>query len=444
MGNAAGPVDVGRILDEGHWGRYQMFVVALTALAIIFDGVDIQTLGVAIPSLMQDWGLERVPFKWVSAFGLVGMAIGSVIFGLLGDRIGRRRALMTCLVILGVCTAAMAYAPGLDSLTALRFLAGLGLGGAIPNASALASEYVPRRHRPFAVTLTIVCVPLGAALAGLVAKKVLESHTWHTIFTLGGACAIAVSVILFLLLPESPRFLARHPARWPELTRLLARMGRPVPENSTYVDTREQGVARTSIAALLTPQYRRDSLLLWAAFFACLFSVYLAFTWLPTIIRGAGLGLDQANLGLAVFNLGGVAGAVLAALLIEKFGSRGTMAITALLAIGGAIGLSALPFTPEHVDEMMILLGITGGAINAVQTALYALSTHVYPTAVRATGVGAAATIGRVGAITSSFLGVIGGRSTFFLFTAVAMGCVTVALVFIQRHVTGSRSKAGT
>jgi MFS transporter, AAHS family, 4-hydroxybenzoate transporter len=137
-------------------------------------------------------------------------------------------------------------------------------------------------------------------------------------------------------------------------------------------------------------------------------------------------------------------GAVLAALLIEKFGSRGTMVITALLAIGGALGLSALAFTPANVDNMMVLLGITGGAINAVQTTLYALSAHIYPTAMRATGVGAAATIGRIGAITSSFLGVIGGRSTYFLFTAVAMGCVTAALIFIQRHVTGSRSKAGT
>ncbi|HZF15999.1 MAG TPA: MFS transporter [Steroidobacteraceae bacterium] len=435
MSHTGAPVDVGRMLDEGRWGGYQIFVVALAALAIIFDGVDIQTLGVAIPSLMQDWQIDRAPFKWVSALGLVGMASGSILFGLLGDRFGRRRALVTCLAVLGIFTAASAYAGDITSLTILRFLAGLGLGGALPNASALSSEYVPRRLRPIAVTLTIVCVPLGASLAGFVAKSVLETHTWHTIFLLGGVSALVVAAILVLAVPESPRFLARSQSRWPELERLMARLGRPVAPGASFVDSREQEVTRTSVSALLTPQYRRDSLLLWSAFFTCLFAVYLAFTWLPATISKTDLGAGAASLGLAVYNLGGVAGAILAALVIQKFGSRGTMAVTALIAIAGALVLSGLSFTAEHHDQIMIMLGVTGGAINAVQTTLYALSANMYPTAVRATGVGAAATIGRVGAMTSSFLGVIGGSSTFFVFTAIAMGCTTLALVFIERHV---------
>jgi len=433
------PVDISRILDEGRWGGYQKIVVALAALAIIFDGVDIQVLGVAIPSLMKDWNVGREPFKWVAAIGLLGMAGGSVILGLLGDRIGRRRALITSLLVLGVFTVAASYAEDITTLTVLRLLAGLGLGGALPNASALSSEFVPLRHRPFAVTLTIVCVPLGASLAGFLAKLVLETHTWHTLFAIGGMSAIGMALFLAMLLPESPRYLGRNPPRWPELGRILARMGQPVPAGARFVDSREQADTRVSVLTLLAADFRRDTLLLWAAFFSCLLAVYLSFTWLPQTINGAGLGSATASLGLAVFQLGGVVGAIVAALLIQRFGSKGTMGAIALIAIAGALGLSVTPFTAQNLTNIMVMLGITGGAINAVQTTMYALAAHIYPTAVRATGVGAAATIGRIGAVTSSFVGVIGGSSAFFVSTAVAMVGTTVALMFIQRHVAKPR-----
>ncbi len=186
MTSASEPVDIGRVLDAGHWGGFQKFVVALAALAIVFDGVDIQVLGVAIPALMKDWGFARSAFAPVIALGLAGMACGSVIGGIIGDRFGRRRALIGSVLTLGILTALSAHATGLASLTILRFIAGLGFGGALPNASALSSEYVPQRYRPFAITLTIVCVPLGASIAGLVAAQVLAARGWPALFTLGG------------------------------------------------------------------------------------------------------------------------------------------------------------------------------------------------------------------------------------------------------------------
>jgi MFS transporter, AAHS family, 4-hydroxybenzoate transporter len=443
MNNTTEPIDIGSVLDEGRWGGYQKFVVALAALAIIFDGVDIQVLGVAIPSLMVDWHVERDPFKWVAAIGLAGMASGSVIGGLIGDRWGRRRALIGSLLVLGLFTAVASFATGLTDLTILRFLAGIGLGGALPNASALSSEYVPLRHRPFAVTLTIVCIPLGAALAGFVAARALVSHSWHTLFAAGGAAAMAVALLLWLLLPESPRFLTRDPQRWPELATLLGRLGRAAPSTSRFVDRREQSLVRASVAALLTPEYRRDTLLLWCAFFSCLLAVYLGFNWLPTMLRDAGLGVSTPGNGLGAFNLGGVAGAIVAALLIQRFGSKSTMRIIALVAIAGALVMSAMPLNPSaSVAWILIMLAVTGGAINAVQTTMYALAASMYPTAFRATGVGAAATVGRIGAIGSAFAGAvalgIGGSTMFFVVTAAAMGVTAIALSLIRRHVVGS------
>jgi AAHS family 4-hydroxybenzoate transporter-like MFS transporter len=212
-------------------------------------------------------------------------------------------------------------------------------------------------------------------------------------------------------------------------------MGQPVPAGARFVDSRERADTRVSVLTLLASDLRRDTLLLWTAFFSCLLAVYLSFTWLPQTINSAGLGSATASLGLAVFQLGGVVGAIVAALLIQRFGSKGTMGAIALIAIAGALGLSVTPFTAQNLTHIMVMLAITGGAINAVQTTMYALAAHIYPTAVRATGVGAAATIGRIGAVTSSFVGVIGGSSAFFVSTAVAMVGTTVALMFIHRHV---------
>ena len=161
----AAPLDVGCLLDEGKWGGYQKRLIVFTALAIVFDGIDNQLLGVAIPSIMQEWSAPRSVFAPVVTIGLTGMMLGGALAGLAGDRFGRRTALLASMGLFGLMTAVSAAAATPAHLTVLRFLASAGLGGAIPNATALAAEYVPARHRPVAVTLTIVCVPLGVIKA---------------------------------------------------------------------------------------------------------------------------------------------------------------------------------------------------------------------------------------------------------------------------------------
>ena len=156
------------MLDQGAWGAYQKWLVGMTAMTIVFDGIDNQLLGVAIPSIMREWSVPRAAFAPVVSIGLIGMTIGGAVAGLAGDRIGRRTALLGSMLLFGLMTAAVAAAASPMHLAVLRLLAGAGLGGAIPNAAALAAEYVPRRHRHIAVTLTIVCVPLGRHDRGVV------------------------------------------------------------------------------------------------------------------------------------------------------------------------------------------------------------------------------------------------------------------------------------
>lgn len=438
--HTAAEVDVGRLIDEGPWTAYQKGLVALTALAIVFDGADIQLAGLAVPAMMAEWGAPRGAFAPVLASGLAGMMIGGAFGGVAGDRLGRRTALVGSLLTFGALTLAASAVNDLLTLAALRFAAGLGFGGTVPNAAALASEYVPARHRPFAVTLTIVCVPLGGTLASLVASVALPAFGWRALFVIGGLMPLLAAVVLIGLLPESPRYLARRPARWPELVRVLRRAGHHVAAGAAFVEAGTAAIRPASPAALFAPDLRRDTAALWIAFVSCLLAVYLGFNWVPSMLAGAGLEVAAASAGLAAFNFGGVGGAVAGALAIARFGSRGTMIGMAAGAIAGALAMSAMPISgASSAAAIVLMLGIVGGLINAVQTTMYALAAHVYPTPVRATGVGSAAAVGRLGAIASTYAGAAaleaGGTRLFFGAIAGAMLVVAAALALLRRHI---------
>ena len=432
-------VDIGHLLDEGRWGSRQKLYVLLTALTIIFDGIDNQLLGVAVPAMMRDWSLTRGAFAPVLAAGMIGMMAGGAIAGLVGDRLGRRVALIGSVFVFGILTALAALVDNLWTLGTLRFLAGLGLGGAMPNAAALVSEYVPKRHRPFAITLTIVCVPLGGTLAAFVSGYVMPVLGWRALFAFGGILPVVVALILIKFLPESPRFLARHPERWPDLVQTLRKIGHDVPDGSTFVDLSERTAVKASIGSLFTMEFRRETIALWGAMFACMLAVYSAFNWVPSLLA-TDLGLAVASNGLAAFNFGGVAGAVCGGFVIARIGSRPTMLTMAAGAVAGALMLAATPISATtSVGSLILMLGFTGAMINAIQTTLYALAAHVYPTTVRATGVGTAVAFGRVGGVTSTFAADFaidaGGSRAFFGLIAASMAVVFVALAMVRRHV---------
>src|SRR5438128_4500268 len=218
-------IDVGSALDDAPWSGYQKLLVLATALTIILDGLDNQLLGAALPALMREWSLPRPAFVPVQTSGMVGMMVGGAIGGLIGDRFGRRVALLGSVLSFGLLTILVSLAGGVAMLTVLRFFAGLGLGGAMPNAAALSSEYVPRRQRPFAVTLTIVCIPLGGSLAGFFGGQILPPFGWRGLVLVGGILPLVMGAGLLKLLPGSARYLARLPGRGPQLLMLLRRRG---------------------------------------------------------------------------------------------------------------------------------------------------------------------------------------------------------------------------
>lgn len=433
-------IDVGRLLDDGRWGGYQKWLIFLTALTIVFDGIDNQLLGVAIPSIMAEWSAPRSVFAPVVSIGLGGMMLGGALAGVAGDRIGRRSALLLSMALFGVMTAAIALAGSATQLTILRFFASAGLGGAIPNATALAAEYVPRRYRPVAVTLTIVCVPVGATIAGLLGIRLLPVVGWRALFAVGGVIPVIAAVVMWRLLPESPRFLARHQDRWVELIRTMRRMGHAIPDGASFVDSTETVRGRSPLRSLFGPDLRADTFALFGAFFSCLLAVYLGFSWLPALLTSTGFDPGTASSGITAFNLGGVVGALGGSALIGRFGSRVPMLGMTAVAVAAAVALSGMRIdVSQGVWPILAMLTVMGGFINAVQVMMYALGAHVYPSAMRATGVGTASAVGRTGAIVSGYAGAWAidyrGSTSYFLVIAATMSLTFLSLSLIRRHV---------
>src|SRR5918994_596387 len=407
-------LDVARLIDEGRFSPYQQRLVAAAALLIVLDGADNQLLANAIPAMMREWGLPRPAFATASAAAPFGMILGGLLGGILGDRIGRSAALL----------------------------------GSVTWFAALTAEFVPERQRPIAITLTIVCIPVGGVLAGLAAGAVIPAYGWRALFAAGGLVPLALALILFRVLPESPSFLAGVRERWPELRATLRRMGHIVQDDVTFVDPAGAvGAPRGSIADLFAPALRRDTLALIGAFGSCLLAIWMAFLWIPAMLTdpAGGFAQPEASFALSIYNFGGVAGAIAGALLIQRIGSRVALLTISALAVVSALAMARMPLRPDAFNVVMVMFAVSGALFNAVQATMYALAAHVFPTAIRGTGVGATVAVGRLGNVAASYVGSwalsTGGPPLYFQMWAAAMTMVFICLAIIRRHIQPSERK---
>jgi AAHS family 4-hydroxybenzoate transporter-like MFS transporter len=442
-------VDIGQVIDAGSWGRYQKLVVLMVAFTVIFDGLDIQILGLAVPALMKEWNATRAVFAPVIALSLIGMTVGTLLAGAIGDRIGRKAGLIGSVLVFGLLTLATGFADDVTTLTVLRFLAGMGLGGALPNSSALNAEMTPMRWRAQSVMLTILCVPLGSMLGGLLGSAILPTMGWRTLFIVGGLLPVAVAVLLIFVLPESPRYLVRHPGKHGALAKLLGRMGHSVPAGARLVNLTEGTDERISIAALFVREYRFDTIALWIACFFTLIGTYSVLSWLPAVLTNAGMNSGQASAGITSYNFGGVLGVIAALLIVGRMGSKLLMLGLCAGVTFAALYLRSMHITMENGATVIAIIGVMGFFLNATQTSLYALSAHVYVSRIRSTGVGGALGFGRIGAVLSSYLVpaalMWNGSSGYFLLIAVSLLCSLLALAVITRHVPpGGESGSST
>ena len=433
-----GNFDVSKAIDEGNFSSYQKYIYLLAALAITLDGFDGQMIGYAIPMIMKEWGVTRGAFSIAVACGLMGMALGSLSAGMMADKIGRKPVLVASVLLFAVCTTLIGYAPDVTTIAIIRFFAGIGIGATLPAATTLTAEFIPLRHRTMAVTTAIVCYPLGGMLAGLAAGQILPVHGWRAFFFIGGAIPIAYALILLLFLRESPKYLVRQASRREELRALLARMAHEVSQVREFTDGIIETAKRGSIGDLFRHGRAADTIWLWLSFFMIQLSIYTAYSWLPTMLTTEGVSPALAGMGLTAYNFGGIFGAVLCALAINRYGSRWPMTFWAAMSAATALGLKIIDVTAA-TDIFLWGLGLHGLFVTALQCAMFALCAHIYPTLIRTTGAASAMAFGRIGAFTSAFAGAAmitaGGASAYLNLLGGSMIVAMLGLAMVRAHI---------
>lgn len=429
--------DVKGLLDDVSFSSFQVWTVLMIAATVVLDGLDNQMLGLAAPSLLAEWGVERAALGPIFAMGFVGMAVGTLAAGWFGDRYGRRGALLTGLGVFGVATLLTGFSTSLWHVAAFKTLAGIGLGGLPGTASAMIAEFTPLRWRSAAVTFGVVCVSIGGILGGVAAAAILPTLGWRWLFYLGGTVTILFTLYLIRVLPESPGYLARRPDRLTEYQALLRRVGASSVQPASFADAHPP--AHQPFAALFRGLLLRDSLSLCLAMFSGMFMIYLMFNWAPTMLSASGFGLASASLGLTSFNVGGTIGAVVASLLMIRTGSRWILIAMALTGAGACAYLALLDMSGGR-NELLVLagLGALGLFASAAQSAMFAVGAHAFPTPLRARGLGLMGAAGRIGAIISSVAGagmISGGNLRFFGILALLMVINAFGFFLIRGHI---------
>lgn len=446
MGNRT--IEVSEVVDSARFLGLPLAITCLTILIMLVDGYDLQTMSFVAPALVTDWGVDRSYLAPVLTGSMIGMAIGSVLLGVLGDRIGRRNSYIVCIGFLFLGSLLSAHSNDLWSLFAWRVLTGIGLGGVTPLAATMISEWTPRRSRNVAVAFAIVAVPTGGMVGAGVAQWVIPTYGWRMIFYIGAALPLFFLMIAMFLLPESPRYLAMRRERHPFLARQLNRLLREKRFDGTehFVIAEPPAAPGNWFATLMKPPYLLTTLLLWAAFAFNTLCLYSYVNWLPTVLSSTGMPLQDSLQGSKLFNLGGFFGAVGGAVLINWFGSR---IVGSTLAFVGAVATFLVGFTivmnTGTADvQLLALIFLAGTALNGMQSFLYTVGAHSYPTYIRASGVGCAQTVSRIGGVLSSavggaFFAVKPQPPTSYFFYVVGIGILVVVISFfsLRTHIHG-------
>jgi AAHS family 4-hydroxybenzoate transporter-like MFS transporter len=433
--NDRAPVDVAAVIDAAPFAALTWWVCALGFLIIIADGFDIQAAAFVAPALAAQWGIPRELLAPLLTASIVGMAVGSLVLGWLGDRIGRKTSFCACVALMGLGSLASSVAGGPGTLTLCRLLTGLGLGGAAPLAAALIAEWAPRRWRGLAVAVVIVAVPLGGIVGATLAQRLIPAYGWRAVFLTGAVVPLTLLLIAWPALPESPKYLASDPGRRLELARLLNRLlGTARFDGGEEFVVMESGAARRgALVELVRPPYVATTLLLWAAFSCNTLVLYGFVNWLPTVLSATGASLKSALNASVLLNFGGLIGAIGGSTLIGRYGSR---AVGSSIALAGAIAALLLGAVPFGLRQLW-LVAVVGASLHGMQAFLYAVAAHSYPTPIRASGVGSAATVSRVGGVLSAAVGsgffALGLPSAVFFYVLGGIALLTTLSFFSLR-----------
>ena len=433
--SGASLVDVADFIDQQPVGGFQIKLVLTCAAVLFLDGFDTTSIGFVAPSLAKEWGLTKGALGPVFSAGLFGLMIGALVFGPLADRVGRRRIIIFSTLAFGLGALATAFVQDVNTLLAIRFLTGLGLGGAMPNTIAMTSEFSPRRRRATMVMVMFCGFSAGAALGGLLAAALIAPFGWRSVFVVGGLAPLALVPILALRLPESVRFLALTGEANARVAALLGLIGpKAIFPPATRFVVHEPGMTGIPVLHLFRAGRTLVTLLLWVVFFMSLLDLYFLTNWLPTVLNDLGASVSAAAAIGSSFQVGGVVGALALGSIIDRFSFRALTLVyfMAVFAVGaiGQLGHSVVLVTMAIFAAGFCMVG--------GQIAANALAATFYPTSIRATGVGWALGVGRVGSIIGPLVGGMlltmkWSAGAVFLAAAVAALCAALAAFCLSR-----------
>ncbi|WP_394790414.1 MFS transporter [Rhodoferax sp.] len=436
MKTSTQPANVQTLLNEHPFSPFQWMVFALCFFIVLLDGFDTAAIGFIAPSLIKEWGASKAALAPVLSAALFGLAAGALSAGPLADRLGRKRVLVGSVLVFGVACLASSFAADLTQLSILRFLTGVGLGAAMPNAVTLMSEYCPDQRRATLTNAMFCGFPLGAAFGGFLAAWMIPTFGWRSVLLLGGITPLVLVVLLVLLLPESVRYMVAKSQPVERIRKVLARIaGASVAGVQRFVLTESAPVsnAKSGLGVVLSPAYRLGSIMLWLAYFMGLVIFYALINWMPVLFKEAGIDPKTATLISALFPLGGV-GAIFFGWLMDRFNANRIIAVgyaltaVAIWSIGQAVG---------QVGTLVVLVFGAGAIMNTSQSSLPALAAAFYPTNGRATGVAWMLGIGRFGGIAGSFLvAELASRHMAFadIFTVVAIPSLIAAVALLVKQ----------
>jgi AAHS family 4-hydroxybenzoate transporter-like MFS transporter len=404
---ATAAFDIDGLVDGQRFGRFNLMLLLWSFLAMLADGYDISALASAAPELVRTWHLPAKAFGPAFSASLFGVLFGAPLLGAMGDRYGRRAAIIGGCLIYGLGTLATVAATNLDQIIVLRFVTGIGIGGLMPNTIALNSELSPQRLRATLIVLMFTGITTGSGLPGGIQAWLVPRYGWTILFWIGGLAPLLIAACLSLQLPESVKYLALRPRRRAELLTTLRRMRPDLALNddtsvvSAPAAPNATAASGAGLAQLFSGGLAWITPLLWICFAAALMANFFLVSWLPLVLVSSGLSAHQSGITTSFYHYGGTVGGILVSLVLARVGFSAVAALF-LLAIPAiaAIGLFA-----NSTTVMAAAVALAGFSTLGAQFGNNAASGLLYPTGVRARGVGWALGIGRFGSILGPLLG---------------------------------------
>jgi MFS transporter, AAHS family, 4-hydroxybenzoate transporter len=448
---ASRSVSVNQAFDSLPFTPYQIWVCCLCFLIVVFDGFDLVVMGLAIPGIADTLKVGPAQLGLAISAGQVGPLIGAVVLGSLADRFGRKSTIIASALLIGVFTYLTIYISSPQELALYRFLGGIGMGGIIPNAMAYGSEYAPKRLR---VTLALYMwagMPFGVVVASFTAAWLLPLYGWTSLFIVGGIAPIVMAVLMVFLMPESLHYMVRagNEKQMAKARVILAKIDKGAAitnDTQLTIDTESGGNKGGSIKQLFVGDHLKTTILMSVAFFLTFYVLWILLSWVPTLLRNSGATPQQFSLAFAFLNAGSFISCLVIGALMAKFGK---LNVVKVLFLGGFFVMVAFGyFAGSSFVIVLPICVLAGMVVNGGTSSLMGVVSDAYPPEVRATGIGWAYGVGKIGTLIAPALGglfIEAKWSVLMICTVNGLATLVIGVlaIVLQRHMRATQKGGG-